>query len=136
MQNITISPLSFYVNCYFVLFFFSRNKRIDFQPSLASIAFHFFYSFISFVVCVCVCYFPSVQSLLVLYQCSVCFFFFNYFERSRISRCFYFQCILVVFAIIAVSNAIPIELGHYASPIYAPVAKAIVPEPIVSVVLN
>lgn len=45
-----------------------------------------------------------------------------------------FQCILVVFVIFAVSNAIPIELGHYASPVYAPIAKAIVPEPIVSVV--
>ncbi|XP_055322745.1 cuticle protein 8-like [Sitodiplosis mosellana] len=42
------------------------------------------------------------------------------------------KCILVVFAIVAlsVSNAIPIELGHYASPIYAPVAKAILPEPV------
>lgn len=43
------------------------------------------------------------------------------------------QCILVVFAIVAVSNAIPIELGHYAAPVYAPVAKAILPEPVVSV---
>lgn len=42
----------------------------------------------------------------------------------------------MVFAIvIAVSNAIPIELGHYASPVYAPVAKAILPEPVVSVVV-
>lgn len=55
-----------------------------------------------------------------------------YFENLAL-RCFYFQCILVVFAIIAVSNAIPIDFGHYAAPIYAPVAKAIVPEPIVSV---
>lgn len=48
------------------------------------------------------------------------------------------QCILAILAIVAVSNAIPIEFGHYASPIYhsplghAPIAKALVPEPVVS----
>lgn len=60
-------------------------------------------------------------------------FLFILFWKIPRFGCFYFQCILVVFAIAAMSNAIPIEFGHYASPVYAPVAKAILPEPIVSV---
>lgn len=55
-------------------------------------------------------------------------FIFILFEKIP-----HFRLLLLVIAIIAVSNANPIELGHYASPVYAPVAKAILPEPIVSV---
>lgn len=70
-----------------------------------------------------------------MFRMFVCFFSLNLKDPAFSTLLLLFQCILVVFAIVAVSNAIPIELGplgHYGAPIYAPVAKAI-HEPIVSV---
>lgn len=125
---------------------FLRNERIDFHSSLASIAFHFFSFLLFHPFSRFFTYIHFTISYMSVFR--VCFYYYYYYCYCCCRCCsilcwkiphyrvyFYFQCILAVIAIIAVSNAIPFELGHYASPIYAPVAKAIVPEPIVSAVV-
>lgn len=81
----SVSLLSFYVNCYLFRLFI-RNERIDFQPSLALIAFFSPFLFRLFFYFLLYIQYFFVQSLLLLYQCSVCLFvcFFAQFERSRI----------------------------------------------------
>lgn len=53
----------------------------------------------------------------------------------------FLQCILAILIVAAVANAVPIEFAGYHAPVYhaaaplvhAPIAKALVPEPVVSV---
>lgn len=87
-KNRTASSLSFYANCYCVVFFSRNDTELIFNRvwlRLRFVSFHFVILF--FFICLFVSVFVfvsfsfSLQSLLVLYQCSICIII--YFEKSR-----------------------------------------------------
>lgn len=74
-----LCKLLFYF-CVLLLFLFLRNERIDFQSSLALIAFHFIFFTLFFFFCFVCCFY-----LFFFFCCSVrciCVFFFSSFTIS------------------------------------------------------